>query len=96
MRSLAADDLVDHYRDFGGGIEFEADPRRRTEALCEQVHSGKERTDGELHIRHVFPYGRTELRILPSVVFVCIGGMRPILSEESPAVVDPFDPSLSS
>lgn len=36
MRSLAADNLVNHYRDFGGGIEVEADPRRRTEALCEQ------------------------------------------------------------
>ena len=34
MRSLAVDDpVVDHYRDFGGGIEFEADPRRRTEGL---------------------------------------------------------------
>jgi hypothetical protein len=30
--SLAAGNLVNHYGDFGGGVEFEADPRCRTEA----------------------------------------------------------------
>ena len=30
--SLAAGNLVNYYGDFGGGVEFEADPRRRTEA----------------------------------------------------------------
>jgi len=109
VRSLAADDLVKKYREFGGGVGFEADPRRFPEAhsrmqsavrtkaptrlpeTATSFHSSEEPT-ACFTFGHVFPYGPTEPRIPPSVVFVRIGGVRPVLSEESHAV-HPFIPS---